>query len=55
MCEAPQRSQVLNLLTIILFLEPEWALSQQPMRLKAKQAIDSEAHVVGQKYQDKIT
>ena len=27
-------------LTILLFLEPEWALSQQPMRLKAEWAID---------------
>ena len=26
-----------------LFLEPEWAMSQQPMRPKAKWAIDSEA------------
>ena len=26
-----------------LFLQPQWALSQKPMRLKAEWAIDSEA------------
>ena len=30
-------------LTIILFLESQWAMSQEPMRLKAEWAIDSEA------------
>ena len=30
-------------LTILLFLEPEWAVSQQPKRPKAEWAIDSEA------------
>ena len=33
----------INYLTIILFLDPEWALSQQPMTPKAEWAIDSEA------------
>ena len=28
---------------ILLSLEPEWALRQEPMRLKAKWVIDSEA------------
>ena len=51
-----------------LFPEPEWALSQQPMRPKAERAIDSEAmrargiivlvikiQLVGRKYRDKTT
>ena len=51
-------------LTILLFLEHEWALSQWPMRPKAEWAIDSEAirargiivfskiQLVGKKYRE---